>query len=399
MSEYVFVFPGQGSQYIGMGSDLISKYELVKRIYTEANEILGFDILKICQNGPEETLIDTKIAQPAVFLHSYASFSVLTKVYGISPKLAAGHSLGEVTALICAGVTDFEDGLNIVKSRGEIMANYGGENKGGMLAILGLDIKIVEDICKELSQKNINIELANINTDKEIIVSGTLEALKLAEENIQAKGGKPIPLKVSAPFHSSYMKEAAELFEEELTKYTFRYPNFPVVSSYDAHIIKGNSVIMDVLKRQIPNAVNWKSVLDFLQDYKVSSIIEAGPGNILSKMVNRYVPEITTWNIDNNISEIKNDVGSFEPVSFIGLCLATAVSTKNTNLNEDEYRVGVVEPYVELQKLNDENKGQAINEILKERCVDLLTKILSTKNINKRFQSEIVAEIYDRTAS
>ncbi|MFA6913740.1 MAG: ACP S-malonyltransferase, partial [Endomicrobiia bacterium] len=266
MKKILLMFPGQGSQYIGMGKDLYEKFPVAKNIIDQVGE----EIKNIIFNGPEESLKNTKYAQPAIFAVSVATFEVLKNSIDLSKYeiMTAGHSLGEYSALCAAGFFNFQDGLSMVKARGEYIQQASQENPGGMAAILGMEKDVVINICKEASKIGI-CEPVNFNSPGQIVISGSNNAVQKAVDLAQAQGAtKAIMLNVSGPFHSTLMKKAAEMMSEELNKYTFSNPQYSIITNCDAEVTRDATLIKEKLVKQIYNSVQW--------DTSISNAINCG---------------------------------------------------------------------------------------------------------------------------
>ena len=294
--KIAFIFPGQGSQYIGMGKELVENFPLAAEIMEKANEILELDLAGLCFNGPAEELNLTENTQPAIYTISYMVTRLLNEE-GIYPLLAAGHSLGEYSALADAGVFSFEEGLRLVRQRGILMNRAVPDNQGSMAAIIGLEDKIVQEICQEV---NGICEIANYNSPGQIVISGEREAVEAACQLAEDKGARrTVGLKVSGPFHSSLMKRAAEDFANIIGEIEFKKPAFPVVSNVTADFVEEPEEIKGLLIKQISSSVRWVESIKLIQAQGVNTFIEAGPGKVLRGLLRRIDSSLTTYNIDD----------------------------------------------------------------------------------------------------
>lgn len=285
-----FVFPGQGSQKPGMGKDLCEKYPLAKKTYDEADEILGFSISELSFNGEASELTKTENAQPAIFTYSAAVTRIL-KAEGITPAIAAGHSLGELSAVFASGMLDFETSIRMVRKRGEIMAEEAAKGGGAMAAVLALSDDVVKSVCAEVSKTDL-VEAVNFNTPGQVVISGTVDGVKIAGEKLKEAGAKRVlPLAVSGAFHSALMKGAAEKFGEYLSTIDFNPPICPVVSNVTAKAYDENGV-REHLMKQLMSPVLWVESVRYLQSQGTSQITECGFGSVVSGMVKKIDSEI-----------------------------------------------------------------------------------------------------------
>ncbi len=292
-----FLFPGQGSQYVGMGKDLYQNFPQVRDLYDKAEDLLGFPLKTISFEGPEEDLKQTQYTQPAIFLHSMAIYSVL-KEEGILPDAAAGHSLGEYSALTAAGAFSFEDGLGVVKLRGEQMQRSGEKNPGTMAAIIGLSGNTVEGICNEASKAGV-VKPANFNSPVQIVISGSIPGVHKAMELAKQKKARMVTeLVVSGAFHSPLMGDALEGLTVALEKLKANLPEIPVYTNVTAK--PGTSVeeIKDLLKKQLLSPVLWQNIIQNMIENGTTQFYEIGPGKVLQGLLKRINPEVSCLSID-----------------------------------------------------------------------------------------------------
>ncbi|MFW6306349.1 MAG: ACP S-malonyltransferase [Bacillota bacterium] len=296
MNKIAFLFPGQGSQYVGMGKELVSVFPDAKEIMDKANSILDFNVEKLCFEGPEVKLNNTEYTQPAIYTISYIVNMILNKKE-IYPDMVAGHSLGEYSALASAGVYDFEDGLKLVRNRGQIMKNTVPDNMGSMAAIIGLSDEKLLLICQQVEGI---CEVANYNSPGQIVISGEKDtidkACKMADEN-GAK--KTVKLDVSGPFHSSLMKPAEEKFEVVLSNIEIKRPKFPVVANVTADIVESPSEIKELLLKQLSGSVRWVESIELMKSRGVETFIEVGPGRVLKGLLRRIDRSLNAYNVQD----------------------------------------------------------------------------------------------------
>ena len=301
------IFPGQGSQIVGMGKEFYDKYDLVKDLFKEADRALNLSLSKIILEGPKEELDLTTNTQPAIFLISYCIYQVIKKEFNIDlnkAKFFAGHSLGEYSAIACAGYLDFVDTIRILKIRGDAMQNSVPKGDGGMIAVLNTSVENVEKILKD-NKKNFLAEIANDNSEGQIVLSGKTQDLEKICLFLKDNKIKNIKLPVSAPFHCSLMSKATQVMKEELGKLTFKKGNNPLISNITADEIFNAEELKDLLIKQIENRVRWRESVINMINKGVNQFIEIGPGKVLSGLVKRINKEVKVINV-NSEDEINN---------------------------------------------------------------------------------------------
>ena len=295
------IFPGQGSQIVGMGKEFYDKFDLVKNLFKEADESLNYPLSKIILDGPKEELDFTANTQPAIFLISYAIFNVIKKEFDIDlskAKYFAGHSLGEYSALSCAGYLSFSDTLKTLRIRGDAMQNSVPKGQGGMVAVLGSTIEIIEKILKD-NEENLKIQIANDNSESQIVLSGQIDDLDKLILILKEKTIKSIKLPVSAPFHCSLMSKATQIMSDELNKLDFIQSNSKLISNVTGKEISNIYELKDLLIKQIENRVRWRESVINMINNNVNHFIEIGPGKVLSGLVKRISKEVKISTINN----------------------------------------------------------------------------------------------------
>ena len=301
------VFPGQGSQKIGMAKEFFDKFEIVKKIFKDADDLLEFPISKIIFEGPEDKLNLTENTQPAIFLTSYAIFTVAQKEFGFNfnkSKFIAGHSLGEYSALCCFGALGFEDTLKILKKRGKSMQDAVPANEGNMLAVLGKELSVIEEIIKK---NNHDCYIANDNSPQQVVISGLKNNIDLFSQNLDKLKIKNIKLSVSAPFHCKLMKKATENMKDKIMDLNFFDIKNPLISNFNAKPSISGSEIKNLLVSQIEGKVRWLESIEFMINEGTKNFIEIGPGKVLSGLIKRINKNVNIKSINNDqdIKELK----------------------------------------------------------------------------------------------
>jgi [acyl-carrier-protein] S-malonyltransferase len=298
MPRMAFLFPGQGSQVVGMGLDLVERYPNLKaRYFDAADDILQIPLSKLCFEGGEEELRRTENAQPAILTMSLAVLDVL-RSGGVEPRAAAGHSLGEYSALVCAGALDFADALRLVRRRGELMAEVGDSVPGTMAAVIGLPPERVAELC--LQGKVLTggvVEPANYNEPEQTVISGEDQPVARVTELAREAGARVVPLKVSAPFHSSLMAGLEEEFATALEEVTFRDPQLPVIANVTSAPVTTAAEVRAALLRQVAGPVRWTETMRHLVAGGYDTFVEAGPGRVLTGFAMKIAPEIPVHSV------------------------------------------------------------------------------------------------------
>ncbi len=307
------LFPGQGSQVVGMGAEFYNKFDLVKKLFKEADDKLNFSISKLILEGPEDQLQLTKNTQPAILLVSYSIFKVLIQEFDFNLKTFkcfAGHSLGEYSALVCANSLEFKDALYLLQERGKAMQEAVPVGEGTMIAVLGAEINAINALLNNFKDKGV-CEIANDNAVGQVIVSGDLKTVQLFQSVLKEQKIKSIPLKVSAPFHCSLMMSAAEKMSEKINGINFKKPTYEIINNVTAESDPDPQNIKKLLIKQIYSAVQWRKSIVNISEMGVKNFIEIGPGKALSGMVKRTVKNVNSFSI-NSIADIKNLENEFK---------------------------------------------------------------------------------------
>ncbi|MED4582004.1 ACP S-malonyltransferase [Brevibacillus choshinensis] len=296
MGKVAFVFPGQGSQFVGMGQALTEQSEAARLVFQQADEALGFSLSGLCFEGPEEELRLTANTQPAILTASVAVLSAFQeKQPGFQPDFVAGHSLGEYSALVAAGALSFADAVKTVRARGQFMEEAVPAGEGAMSAVLNMDRAALHAVCEEVTASGHPVQLANMNCAGQIVISGSAEGVKLAGEKAKEAGAKRVlPLNVSGPFHSSLMQPAADKLHAVLAGITVQDAKIPVVANVSARPVSEAQSIVDSLVQQVSAPVLWEDSVQWMVEQDVTTFVEIGPGKVLAGLIKKIAPAETT---------------------------------------------------------------------------------------------------------
>lgn len=302
MTKFAMVFPGQGSQEIGMLKELSEVYPIVQEIFSEASSVLGYDLWNLVQEGSAEKLGQTWVTQPALLAASVAIFKVWQQKEGAKPHFMAGHSLGEYSALVCAGVIDFRDAIKLVELRGKLMQEAVPVGTGAMYAIIGLDNDVVVKACKEAAQGQV-VSPVNFNSPGQVVIAGNKEAVERAAILCKEAGAKrALPLAVSVPSHCELMKPAADKLAEKLKTISFQEPQYSVINNVDVKIETSAQAIKDALIAQLYSPVRWTEIVEFMANQGTTLLVEMGPGKVLTGLTKRIVKTLSGCSVNDPTS-------------------------------------------------------------------------------------------------
>ncbi|MBW5446413.1 ACP S-malonyltransferase [Cohnella sp. CFH 77786] len=409
MAKWAHLYPGQGSQYVGMGKKLRDDSETARRVFEEADDLLGFRLSSVIFEGDPERLTRTDMTQPALLTVSVAAFRVLTERTGAEPDYAAGHSLGEWSALACAGAIGFSDAIRLVSLRGRLMQEAAEEGGGAMCAVLGIDREAVEETCRGLSAPGAEVVVSNINSPGQTVISGRADAVRQASERLERLGARTAYLNVGAPFHSPLMAPAAERLRAELKPQAFTLPRWPVVSNVTAVPYSSPEEIVRLLAEQIVAPVRWEETMRFLRGAGVTAVVEIGPMTVLTRLAKAIEKEMSAFSFEKpeQWTELREGMKPFlersSPAArrFVARCLTAAAGTRNRNWDERAYREGVIEPYQAIEaiqaRLDAEDRGPDIGEMAE--ALSLLVRIFETKGVPSAERVERLFEIVERTGT
>ncbi len=411
MAKVGWLFPGQGSQYSGMGKALADRYAAARRTFEEASDALGWDLLKLCAEGPSSELTDTRNAQPAILTYGVAVYRAWLEEGGAIPSVGAGHSLGEFTALACSGTIALADAVKLVRSRGELMQEAARERPGGMAAISGLSDERLESLLRQASEKRSEVVLAGINTRNQRVVSGDRDALRRMEDLLMDQPIRLTPLNVSGAFHSPCMESAATRFRERLEACEFRHSEWPVISNVTGlpHDEEPANTVR-LLVSQLTQPVRWLACMETMVAHGLTHLIEAGPGRVLSRMWESFEPAVGVRSMDDGVESAVRFAAEADKEklahrsddsAFLTRCLAIAVATRNRCADETAYRAGVIEPYRKVEKLARQVKetGRKPTDDELRQGLKMLYSVFATKGTDPQERSYRLKRLLDDTGT
>lgn len=393
MHKIAIIFSGQGSQYVGMGKDLYYHYPTARRVFDDASKILGQDITELLFQSDEERLRLTENAQLAVFITSMAAYNVFSSECSIKPIVAAGHSLGEISALTAAGALDFEDAVLLVRDRAQYMKLACDENKGTMCAIREIHPNIVKDMCARQD----SIWISNLNSKKQVVISGEEAAVRNMAERLSLEGAVVNNLVVSGAFHSPLMKSASVAMQHRVENLTIHEPKIPVVSNTTARITSKEE-IRDNLYKQIIMPVRWCETIDLFSKMSVNASVEFGAGHTLSNMIKVNNDSIKTFlfekdkDIKITIEAMKTKYRDKKP-SYFEKCLSIAICAKNSNEDISGYNIGVINNVGKIKALIEKNVDDLSNED-RVTAHNALKEILAYKRVSVDEMESKLSELY-----
>jgi [acyl-carrier-protein] S-malonyltransferase len=408
MEKIAFVFPGQGSQYVGMCKSLCEQFDIAKKTFDEASDILGLDLGNLCFNGSLAELSKTENSLVAILTASVAAFRVYMKEIGVAPQFCTGHSLGEYSALTCSGAIRFADTVKIVRKRSILAQEVANTGAGCMTIIDNIKPELVDEECRKISTEDKNVSVSCFNSSSQVAISGYTELVQKVEDVVLEKGGQVTPLFGSAPFHSVLMAEAAVELRKELEKYDFCSPRYPVIANICAGPYEGPEKVGKFLADQLIKPVQWQKTMQYLEKWGVTLTIEIGPKNVLSGLIRNNMKDVNALCFDQkedrqNLKEFlgQNPLYSKHVPTIITRCLAIGVATENKCFDNNQYDKGVIQPYKRIQSIQEEldKAGSAPSlEQMKEALGNLQT-VLNTKMVPAKEQAEWFSQIFDETGT
>ena len=403
MKKSTLLFPGQGSQYTGMGKKQYQQSRIVSTLFEEASDFLGYNLQILCFDGSEIELADTEITQPAVFVTSVALYEYFKETLPI-PQFMAGHSVGEYAALVCSGALSFSDGLAIVQKRGELMKAATERGEGTMAAITGIDAKTVEQVCASIATNGYMVSVAAYNSTDQLVISGNKQAVHDAGVSFTKLGASVTPLKVSAPFHCSLMSDAAYQLKPTLLKATYNAPNCKILSNVTGLPYTNSDDIIENLTMQMTHPVKWMQSMNYLVNNNVYFCIEIGPGKTLKNLLRKEnAVKAFSVDVESDVDQLQSLIAANTNslITIITKCLGISMSIKNNNYDSEEYQKGVVEPFRRIKsiqwKLESQQSQPNADDIAE--AVSLFCQILNTKITDQQEKLSWLEQLFSETGT
>lgn len=360
MNNLAFLFPGQGSQFVGMGKQFWNDFVLAKRLFEEASDAISLDVKKLCFNGDMNELTKTMNAQPAILTVSVIAFQVYMQEIGVEPRFLAGHSLGEYSALVCAGALSFQDAVTLVRERGILMQNADPKQQGAMAAVTQLSLQTLQEICSKVSTEDFPAGVACMNSEQQHVISGHRQAVERVIKMAEEKGAAYTYLNVSAPFHSSMIRSASEQFQTVLHRYSFRDAAWPIISNVTARPYSSGNSISEHLKQHMTMPVRWTESMHYLLLHRITEVIEMGPNNVLSgllrKTTNHIVPyplgQTSDVHLLSNSAERKKHIVRLRKKQLNKLMIQSVIA-RNYNKDSAAYSNMTTPLFTQIQELKE----------------------------------------------
>ena len=401
MEKSALLFSGQGSQYLGMADSICKKYKVAEKVFEEASEVLSIDLRELCNNSNEEITL-TYNAQPLILTTSIAMYRAFVEEIEEEPAIFAGHSLGEISALTAANAISLHDAVKIARKRGKFMQQVVADHDGAMLAIQCRDVKKIDDMCKTVDPSLGSVEIANYNSKVQTVISGESAAVHQIEMQLAEEKIKTTKLSVSAPFHSIYMKPAAMLLQEELSKYEFRKPEIPVLSATKGNIYETAEEIPQVLTKQVYQPIDWVGAMKNIYAYNVTYGVQIGPGKVLKNLMKKNISNIPVFAFEDgkDVKSLKKYIEKGH-IPFLSRCLGIAVATRNFNMNEEEYNNGVIQPYKKIKLLEEkvEAEGRKATKAEMDEAIEMLCSVFKTKGTSIEEQERRFDALFKETGT
>lgn len=399
MIKPAIIFPGQGSQYIGMGKKIYNENPAIKRIFDEASDAINFDIIRFCCESNLNDLYKTEDVQPSILTINVAMFKIYMEQIGLEPIFLAGHSLGEIAALVCTGSINFTDAVKLARYRGLLMRETVNDNIK-MTAVFGMDANQLYKKCFEVSNNDKSVYVSLYNSPIQNVVCGDKEVVLELCKKIESETVKTVPLKINAPFHSPFMKPIADKFMTELQLYKFRPLKYTVIANSTALPYTNEKSIYENLYTHLFMPVRWNETIEYMKENGINTVFELGPNNTLTNMANKYEnDDIKFYSYDKDSSKIQRifHIKHGSKINILKQCLAIIVCTPNSNWDEGEYNSGVVKPYKRIEKIIDslEESKEEPTDVQINEAFDMLKKVFLTKGTPQEEQDFRFSQLYD----